>query len=874
MFEASLQKGRELGTGMRFMARFLLRLGQLCKYAISISTCRLDKTKPANIYSGVVLEGTKRPVNIYKGAFLTGLANIYSGVLEGTKRPVNIYKGAFATGALLATTASAFSGDTIKVEIFAGGSDLDQFRIITKPRNGYDPFIDYMEVYKPDGGCVDAKEIKNGDDAPKFFYTLRSYKGFNIWADKQNVDVGSSFKVDYVYEGSQCKRIDTYQNYKYVEPGTYNAYFIHVKSAEEKRVIRFPNIKVFALPRSQDIVAVAYTNAAIGQDTGVLRISDKIFGLDPTRENHFMGLYPAALDPNFKNSRGTEIGTRSNFEINCEDDFQPQANCPLFALVDEPEIVTTITGDETKQCEMCKSRGWGDPHIITFDGVKYDVHVKGTLTFLKSLDSGFEIQVQTEAVENHPMRYAVTTGLVVTEDNLPKIQVSMPRFPDATEDVVTMKGCPVQLFVDGVPRDVRTGSGAPGVTVQTKKNRILIEYPSTGLQLDMQVTEWRNTCHFSVDYVLGDCRCGETLVGILGSPNGDWHDDWMEEDGTPVDIPPDDHCRRFECGFNYSKTWCVPEEDSNFDYGDGTDYDTYDECYDDYDEEMEEVVEEPSEECEEKCTINGVLDEGCVIDCEVMGGEAGDEYVEKDEETPTVTFTPNPTAAPVTADPTAAPVTSEPTAAPTVVASADPTAAPVTSEPTAAPTVVASEDPTAAPVTSEPTAAPTVVASADPTAAPVTSEPTAAPTVVASGDPTAAPVTSEPTAAPTVVASEDPTAAPVTSEPTAAPTVVASADPTAAPVTSEPTAAPTVVASGDPTAAPVTSEPTAAPTVVASGDPTAAPVTSDPTAAPTVVASEDPTAAPVTSEPTSAPTTKPQTPAGGKGDPHCKNIVF
>eukprot|EP00980_Cylindrotheca_fusiformis_P012256 scaffold2995_cov130-Cylindrotheca_fusiformis.AAC.1 len=757
-------------------------------------------------------------------------------------------------GALLAATASAaFSGDTIKLDMHPVGVNplvtIDHFRIVTKPRNGYDPFVDFIEVYKADGTCVDEKEIMDGDDAPTEYKNLimdetgrKLRVGFNIWADLQNVDVGSSFKVDYTYEGSQCKRIDSDQGYDYVEPGTYNAYMVQVRNADVERVIRFPN---------QDIVAAIYTNQGVGIEFGTLRKTDSILGVhyDP----NYFGLYPGGLFPNGARERKTDIGQGSSFEINCDEDFQPQANCPVLALVDEPEIVTTITGDETKQCEMCKSRGWGDPHIITFDGVKYDVHVKGTLTFLKSLDSGFEIQVQTEAVENHPMRYAVTTGLVVTEDNLPKIQVSMPRFPDATEDVVTMKGCPVQLFVDGVPRDVRTGSGAPGVTVQTKKNRILIEYPSTGLQLDMQVTEWRNTCHFSVDYVLGDCRCGETLVGILGSPNGDWHDDWMEEDGTPVDIPPDDHCRRFECGFNYSKTWCVPEEDSNFDYGDGTDYEDYDECYDDYDEEMEEVVEEPSEECEEKCTINGVLDEGCVIDCEVMGGEAGDEYVEKDEETPTVTFTPNPTAAPVTADPTAAPVTSEPTAAPTVVASADPTAAPVTSEPTAAPTVVASGDPTAAPVTSEPTAAPTVVASEDPTAAPVTSEPTAAPTVVASGDPTAAPVTSEPTAAPTVVASTDPTAAPVTSEPTAAPTVVASTDPTAAPVTSEPTAAPTVVASGDPTAAPVTS---------------------DPTAAPTVVASEDPTAAPVTSEPTSAPTTKPQTPAGGKGDPHCKNIVF
>eukprot|EP00980_Cylindrotheca_fusiformis_P010174 scaffold2263_cov139-Cylindrotheca_fusiformis.AAC.1 len=204
----------------------------------------------------------------------------------------------------------------------------------------------------------------------------------------------------------------------------------------------------------------------------------------------------------------------------------------------------------------------------------------------------------------------------------------------------------------------------------------------------------------------------------------------MEEDGTPVDIPPDDHCRRFECGFNYSKTWCVTEEESNFDYGDGTDYEDYDECYDDYDEEMEEVVKEADDECIEKCTINGELDAGCVIDCEVLGGEAGDEYVEKEEETPTVTFTPNPTAAPVTADPTAAPVTSEPTVAPTPVASNDPTAAPITSEPTAAPTPVASGDPTAAPVTSEPTAAPTPVASNDPTVAPISSEPTSAPTEI------------------------------------------------------------------------------------------------------------------------------------------------
>lgn len=174
----------------------------------------------------------------------------------------------------------------------------------------------------------------------------------------------------------------------------------------------------------------------------------------------------------------------------------------------------------------------------------------------------------------------MTTGVLVHEDSafgLPVVQVSLGH--DANSEHATMFGeCPVQLFVDGVAKDITLGTGSPGAVVQVNNKRIVVEYPTTGLRVDMTVNVWRNTCHFSVKYLLADCRCDQTLVGILGLPDGDWSNDWHELDGTPRTIPANNRDRRGQVAYDYSLNWCLDDAASRFTYEPGMSHASFDYC--------------------------------------------------------------------------------------------------------------------------------------------------------------------------------------------------------------------------------------------------------------------------------------------------------
>ena len=181
----------------------------------------------------------------------------------------------------------------------------------------------------------------------------------------------------------------------------------------------------------------------------------------------------------------------------------------------------------------------------------------------------------------------MTTGVVVHEDSrleLPDVQVSLGKDASSTlaTEFTTGRGdtCYVQMFVDKEAKSILGGTGNAAATVQVKDNRVLVEYPTTNLKVNIRVTSWRQECHFSVDYYLVDCRCDETLVGILGQPdsNRDWQNDWHQKDGTPVPIPSRRSDRRGKKAYEYSRNWCITAEESMFAYETGMTHADFDEC--------------------------------------------------------------------------------------------------------------------------------------------------------------------------------------------------------------------------------------------------------------------------------------------------------
>jgi len=198
--------------------------------------------------------------------------------------------------------------------------------------------------------------------------------------------------------------------------------------------------------------------------------------------------------------------------------------------------------------------------------------------------------------------------------------------PTVVIDTPNGHSCPINLFVDCEIQESMSYNSNDKfhVTVENEGNLITVEYP--GLVSVHIYVQLYGICHFSMDVNLLDCDDAEdTVRGLLGSPNGNWRDDWMDQEGNTYDIPSGAGAFFFEPAFDYTKQNWMVEDESDSIFCHNGDFEVPEQ---DYDDEIEKQIEDPPECCVFTC--RGVTGDvtGCFIDCITLGCEAAEAFVE------------------------------------------------------------------------------------------------------------------------------------------------------------------------------------------------------------------------------------------------------
>lgn len=255
-----------------------------------------------------------------------------------------------------------------------------------------------------------------------------------------------------------------------------------------------------------------------------------------------------------------------------------------FFMVDGCYLLLKQTDIQVSRCVHSNTSPSVEPSGLSYltrlfrsFALQYDCQGEGEFSVIKSLQSDFELQGRF-------MRPATVARPTVTKaiafnpaDGEPTIQIQVQEETGVTE-------CALTVFVGGKKYVVGKDTAPEGMRIEAGQVQgqpgLNILYENTDLQLGVFAKSWsQNGCYMAIDLCIPDCYHrmldGEKFVGLLGTPDGDNSNDWMDRDGTTVPFFQD-----FVGEYNYCvNNWCLDEAaESLFVYPAGKTFDDYDKC--------------------------------------------------------------------------------------------------------------------------------------------------------------------------------------------------------------------------------------------------------------------------------------------------------
>lgn len=210
----------------------------------------------------------------------------------------------------------------------------------------------------------------------------------------------------------------------------------------------------------------------------------------------------------------------------------PRASSFAVRLTTEPRVEgdTTARGSATVTVNQepgpkspnCtpppRGGGWGDPHIVSFDGARYDAQTFGEYWYVLPVEGGPDVEVQTrhEAWHQTGSDTTVITGMAA-------------RIGDHTVEITTRGSAAPQtmVLVDGRAVHLADGSTlqiAEDLTIGAADGRWFVESP----EVSLDVVRWPGEDILNVWVSMPE---DSAVTGLLGTPNGDPLDDLTTREG-------------------------------------------------------------------------------------------------------------------------------------------------------------------------------------------------------------------------------------------------------------------------------------------------------------------------------------------------------